>query len=83
MDDDPECIAALKRKIGGTLAHEVTDDMLIGEWLIMSPAQRATELETISQWVSHSGSPDRKTARLLDFDRKVRTIDRELRKCGR
>jgi hypothetical protein len=83
-DDDHEAIAALKRKIAGTAADQITDDMLVGEWLIMSPSQRATELETLNQWFDHdSNSCDRKKAKLLEFDRKVRSIDRDLRRVGR
>jgi hypothetical protein len=83
-DDDHEALAQFKRKVGGTAADQITDDMILGEWLIMSPAQRATELETLNQWFEHdSNSCDRKKARLLEFDRTVRQIDRELRKARR
>ena len=85
MDDDQhDVIVDLKKRIGGSMADQVTDDMIAGEFLYMDPAARAETLLKTEQWVaSDDGSDLHKRAQLLTLSRNMRKIDYAMRKAGR
>jgi hypothetical protein len=83
-DDQHPVIIDLKKRIAGTMADSVTDDMIAGEFLYMDPATRAETLLKTEQWAATDDGTDlRKRAQLLTLSRNMRNIDLAMRKSGR
>jgi hypothetical protein len=83
-DDQHPVIVDLKKRIGGSMADGVSDDMIAAEFLYMDPATRAETLLKTEAWAAHDDGTDlRKRAQLLTLSRNMRNIDYAMRKSGR
>ena len=84
MDDEHPAIVDLKKRFGGTMADQITDDQLIVEFFHKDQRARAEELLTSDKWLADDDTTDmRKRAHLLSFRRKLREADYARRKVGR
>jgi hypothetical protein len=84
FDDEHPVLVDLKKRIGGTMADQVTDDALASEMLRMDPTSRADVLLRSEQWLATDDATDlRKRAQLMTFTRNLRNLDYSMRKAGR
>jgi hypothetical protein len=86
MDDKTQhpIIEDIKRRSGGSLADDVTDDQIAAQMLYMAPHDRAEALLKMEEHVATDDNTDlRKKAQLLNLTRNIRRIDLDMRKAGR
>jgi len=84
MDDEHPVLVDLKKRIGGSMADNISDDAISAEFLYMDPASRAEALYKTEQWVATDDLTDlRKKAQLMTLARNMRNIDYNMRKAGR
>lgn len=85
FDDEHEILVDLKKRIGGSMADQVTDDQISAEMLRMDPTTRAEVLLKSEQWLATEDTATglRKRAQLMTFTRNLRDLDYAMRKAGR
>lgn len=88
MSDDLEydhpVLADLKRRVGGSLADNISDEALANEFVYLDPSTRAEALMRADAWLAaDDGTNLRKKAQFLNFTRQWRDTDRAMRKVGR
>lgn len=85
FDDEHEILVDLKKRIGGSMADQVTDDQISAEMLRMDPTARAEVLLKSEQWLATEDTATglRKRAQLMNFTRTLRNLDYAMRKSGR
>ena len=82
-DNDHKIISEIKARVGGTMADQVTDEMITSEMLYLAPSDRADVLMRVDAWLGDEDADLRKRAQLVNIRRNMREIDFEMRKAGR